>query len=132
MKQKSWMCDICNNQVSEIGAYTKLSANKYVHSACYWNKALQQGFESGRQQILSEQRDAAIRKHEQEVRERVAREAREAAESDRRAEVAERERTNRIQAALNNPLPAKIEPKKPDAPKEEAPRKDRFDLIDIK
>lgn len=130
-KAKTWICQICDNLVSEVGSYAKLSLGKYAHSTCYWNKALQQGFEAGRQQVLSEQREAASRKAEQERIEYMEREARERAEADRRAEIAERERTNRIQAALNNPLPPKLEPKRAEPAKEEAPKPDRFQIIDL-
>lgn len=51
-------CAYCTETVSEIGAYAKLSANKYAHLKCYNEKAL----EAGKAMLLAEQEIREIEK----------------------------------------------------------------------
>jgi len=117
---KTWACEICHQNVSEIGAYAKLTTTKYAHLSC-WQDFYKR---AGIAEYLKVQQEATARAEQE-------RQVRECAKRERVQEVQERERTNRIQAALNNPLPPKVEPVKKTL-EPEKPRPDRFDLIDIK
>lgn len=101
---KSWTCVYCENPVSEIGAYAKLSVNKYAHLTCH-DQHVSYG---ARIALLAEQE---AQRAEQELREARGREeqvARNRAFAERQAEVAERERTNRIEAQRAMPLPPRV------------------------
>ena len=119
-------CTICGNPVAEMSAYAKLASVKYAHLSCFNHVVLEQGRRRGRQEVLDEQ--AAARALEEKAHQEKA--AYERAEAERRLEIQERERTNRIQAAKNNPLPPKVEPRK-EEPKDDQEKPDRFKLIDI-
>lgn len=116
---KSWKCEPCGGDVTELGSYVKLSGQRYRHVSCH-DKIV------GREAVLSHEREA----REREEREAQERREREKAEADRRAEIAERERTNRIRAQQAMPLPPLVQPKAPE-PKPEEPKKDRMQLLDL-
>lgn len=127
---KFWKCIyMCGIQISEMGAYVKLSSTKYAHLYCH--EAVVAA--DAHKRIMNEIREKE--QQEREAREREAQEAREQAmaAAEQAKMVAERERTNRIIAAQNNPLPPKLvpTPQAPPKPKEPEVKKDRMELLDL-
>lgn len=57
-------CAYCTETVSEIGAYAKLSANKYAHLKCYTQNVRKDAYEDGRRSVLAEQEIQVIEKQQ--------------------------------------------------------------------
>jgi hypothetical protein len=71
-KTTRWECVICQDPVSELGAYAKLSLRKYAHVGCLVKKLHTEGVALGRKEILDEQKAERARE-QRETEERLRR-----------------------------------------------------------
>lgn len=72
---KSWVCELCKKQISELGAFCKRTSSAYRHMSCHSEAVFEAGRLAGRQEVLDEQAEERRREREaQEARERAAQE----------------------------------------------------------
>lgn len=151
MRTPSKNCALCEKPVSILGAFAQLSQGKLAHASCVESVAYERGYQAGRRAVLDEQAEEQRVRQEKE-RGAVLAEYEMLTRCDRcgikvspsparyaprscnlpssvpgtcascvRAEI-----SARTQAIAKVPVQ-----EKKDATKEEAPKRDRFQLLDI-